>query len=284
MRVASPRLGLPLKWHGGKYYLAPQIVALIPPHLHYVEPFAGGLAVLLARDPDDRSLWVGTAGREAGVSEVVNDISGELTNFWRVLRDEDLFGRFSRRVTMTPLSRAEFDGAAGWQSRGDSVEDAWAFFVRCRQSLSGRMKGFTGLTRTRTRRRMNGNASEWLGAVDGLTAVHERLRRVVIENADALDLIRREDTPGTLFYLDPPYLGETRASADVYSHEMTRADHQRLLDLIRGVRGKVMLSGYPSDLYDGALAGWTRHRFDLPNNAAGGGTKRRMEEVLWCNF
>jgi DNA adenine methylase len=77
------RLTAPLKWHGGKHYLASRIVALMPPHLHYVEPFAGGLAVLLARDPDDPDKWMPP---HKGVSEVVNDLDGRLINFWRVLR------------------------------------------------------------------------------------------------------------------------------------------------------------------------------------------------------
>src|SRR5205814_1453106 len=153
---------------------------------------------------------------------------------------------------------------------------AVAFFVGCRQSLAGRMQGFTALTRTRTRRRMNGNVSEWLNAVDGLPQVHDRLRRVCIENLPALDLIRREDGLNTLFYCDPPYLHDTRTAPDAYGDfEMTEADHAELLAVLRACKGKVMLSGYPSALYEKELKVWTRHDFDLPNNAAGGEAKRR---------
>jgi DNA adenine methylase len=97
-------------------------------------------------------------------------------------------------------------------------------------------------------------------------------------------LIRREDTPATLFYCDPPYLHETRATTDAYAFEMTEADHAELLDVLKGCKGKVMLSGYPSALYDASLACWNRHAFDLPNHAAGGKSKARATEVLWCNF
>jgi DNA adenine methylase len=132
---------------------------------------------------------------------------------------------------------------------------------------------------------MNGNASEWLGAVDGLADVHARLRPVVLENMPAVELIRREDGPGTLFYCDPPYLHETRTSTDAYGpHEMTEEDHRELLGVLLACEGKVMLSGYPSRLYDEALAGWTRHKFDLPNNAAGGKKKGRETEVVWANY
>jgi DNA adenine methylase len=164
------------------------------------------------------------------------------------------------------------------------VGAAVGFFIRCRQSHAGRMTGFTALTRTRLRRAMNGNVSEWIGCVDGLPAIHARLRRVVVENMDALELIRREDTVETLFYCDPPYLHETRTATDVYDHEMTLNDHRAFLDVAASSVGKFMISGYANDLYDQALAGWWRLTFDLPNNAAGGDAKRRMTEVLWCNF
>ncbi len=131
---------------------------------------------------------------------------------------------------------------------------------------------------------MNGNVSEWLSAVDGLPEVHERLRRVPIENMPAIELIPREDASGTLFYCDPPYVHETRASTEAYPFEMTENQHKELLGVLLECKGKVMLSGYPSRLYDSTLADWTRHTFDMPNHIAGGGEKRRMTEVLWCNF
>ena len=286
MIATVSRVYPPLKWHGGKFYLAPKIVALMPPHLHYVEPYAGGLSVLLARDPADKRLWLGNGGSENGVSEVVNDLNEQLTNFWRVLQQPERFARFQRLCEATPLSRIEFDRAAnqGHDISDDPVLAAWQFFVRCRQSLAGRMKGFTSLTRNRTRRGMNGNVSEWLGAIEGLPAVHERLRLVVIENLDAIKLIRREDAQSTLFYLDPPYLHETRATDDVYAHEMGPDHHAELLEVICACKGRVMLSGYPSELYDRRLHDWKRYEFVLPNQAAGGKTKRRMTEVVWCNF
>jgi DNA adenine methylase len=279
---SRPSLTPPLKWFGGKHYLAARIVALFPRHLHYVEPFFGGGSVLLARDPDDERFWVpGVATK--GVSEVVNDIDGELMNFWRVLQRPATFAAFRRRVEAIPMSRAEWNDAHGDRHDDDPVGRAVAFFVDCRQSRSGMRKDFTSITRTRTRRRMNGNVSEWLGAVEGLAAVHARFRRVLIEDMDAVELIGREDTPGTLFYLDPPYLHSTR-SAGGYAHDMTVAGHIGLLETIRGVAGKVILSGYPSDLYRDALHDWRVIEIDIANNAAGGDTKRRMTECLWLNY
>jgi DNA adenine methylase len=274
----------PLKWHGGKHYLAPKIVALMPPHLHYVEAFFGGGAVLFARDPDDPALFAGDVAHLRGVSEVVNDVNGRLINFWRVLQDPVLFQQFYRAVEAIPLARAEWKKAHHHEYGQDSLADAVAFFVDARQSRSGLMQGYTPLTRNRTRRQMNGNVSEWLGAVEGLPAIHARLRRVVIENLPALELIQREDTPRTCCYCDPPYLHVTRTATQAYCYEMTETDHQALLAVLLRCKGKVMLSGYPSELYDRTLAGWTRHTFDVPNNAAGGDSKNREIEVLWCNF
>src|SRR3954447_24272618 len=90
-----PTLTPPLKWHGGKHYLAPAIVGRMPRHTHYVEPYAGGLAVLLAKDPE-------------GVSEVVNDLDGDLTTFWRVLQNPGSFDRFLRVFEAVPFSEAEW--------------------------------------------------------------------------------------------------------------------------------------------------------------------------------
>jgi DNA adenine methylase len=265
----------PLKWHGGKasHHGKPArwLISLMPAHLHYCEPFAGGLAVLLAKDPE-------------GTSEVVNDLNGQLMNFWKVLRDFNLFERFRRQVEAIPLARQAWEEARDAHPY-DPVDDAVAFFVNNRQSLAGRMTSFTAWTRTRTRRGMNGNVSEWVGAVDGLPEIHARLRRVGLDCLPALTFIQKEDTPQTLFYCDPPYLHETRAATQCYgTYEMTEEDHRKLLDLLLQVKGKVILSGYPSHLYDTTLSQWTRHTLDVPNHAASGPKKRRMTEVAWCNF
>lgn len=273
----------PLKWHGGKQYLADKIVALMPPHTHYVEPFAGGLAVLLAKDP-------------AGVSEVVNDLDGRLTNFWLTLSCPSGFEILRRNAQATPFSEpiwkecvARLSVPCKTAAPGITCPGcAFAFFVACRQSLAGRMKAFAPLSRTRTRRGMNEQASAWLGAVDGLAAVHARLRGVAILGRDALNVIRGQDGKDTLFYLDPPYLPETRAGGggEYGAFEMSTMRHFDLIETLAGVKGKFLLSGYRSAMYDDAAGrhGWTRTDFNLPNNAAGGKTKRRMTECVWSNF
>ena len=108
-------LGQPLKWWGGKHYLAKRIIALMPRHLHYVEPFAGGLAVLLEKNPFETSHYWGEKGYEQGISEVANDIHQELINFWRVLQGEDTFAKFRRRIEATPFSQVEWEEAEARQ-------------------------------------------------------------------------------------------------------------------------------------------------------------------------
>jgi DNA adenine methylase len=269
----------PLKWHGGKNAdhgkLARWIVSLMPPHVHYVEPFVGGAAVLLAKDPD-------------GFSETVNDLNGDLTNFLRVLQHPDDFGRFHRTVDAVNFSEDEWQDAREWLRQypdADPVERAAWFFIFNRQSLAGRMKCFAPLTRNRTRQRRNEQASAWRSAVEGLPAVHERLRWVAVLNRPALEVIRKEDDAHTLFYCDPPYLHQTRTARKVYGPlEMTEADHAELLAVLRTCKGKVMLSGYPSRLYDEELPGWKCHTQDVPNQASGAKVKGRETECLWCNF
>lgn len=264
----------PLKWHGGKHHLASKIVALMPPATHYVEPYAGGLSVLFARDPE-------------GVSEVVNDLYAPLTNFWRVLASEEAFPRFVRQMEATPFSERTWHESEeiGCPRALTCVPCAVNFFVRCRQSLAGRMGSFAPLTRNRTRRGQNEQVSAWLTAVEGLPEVHARLKRVAVVNRPALEVIWAQDGPKTLFYLDPPYLDSTRTSVDVYACEMTARAHEDLLDLLSVVKGKFFLSGYRSPLYNehATRNGWVRHDFLIANHAAGGSTKRRMTECVWTN-
>ena len=269
----------PLKTHGGKHYLAERIVSLMPAHTHYVEPYAGGLAVLFAKSCE-------------GISEVVNDLDERITTFWRALQDDDFFSKSASRLQATTFNETEwrdakayFDTPVKRPNRQETVERAAKFFILCRQSMSGRCKDFTPLTRNRTRGGMNEQACSWLNAIEGLPAIHERLKRVVLLNRPAPEVIRTQDGPGVLFYLDPPYLPEVRATKDAFGpFDMTVEQHEELLDTIIGLQGMVMISGYASPLYDGRLASWAREEFDLPNNAGSGKQKRRMTEVVWMNF
>lgn len=263
----------PIKWHGGKHYLAQRIVDLMPEHTRYLEPFAGGLSVLL-RKPCE------------GVAEWVNDLNGDLTNFWRVLADRELFDDFCRIVHATPLSEAEFAAAKSDAPSTLAVDSAVRFFIRMRMSRQGLGRDYCTPTR-RTRRGMNEQVSAWLTAVDGLPDVHQRLRRVEVWSRPAVEAIAKLDGPDLLVYADPPYLHETRSSIGEYGeNEMTPADHSDLLACLSAMDGRFMLSGYRSDLYDTCAHrwGWRRVDFDLPNNASSKATKERKTECVWMNW
>ncbi len=291
----------PLKWHGGKYYLRKWIIDLMPPHLHYVEPFFGGGGILLARDPHRN--WMATSADGAlesqpklpaaiqGSSEVANDIHGELTNFWRVLQNPDHFAAFQQRVLLTPFSQVEFEAALASLSADSAeqvgpVERAVRFFILARQSRQGLMRDFATLSRNRTRSGINEQVSAWLNVIEGLPEVHQRLQSVVILNMDACDVIRRQDGEHTLFYCDPPYVHETRSTTGEYAFEMNEEQHRKLLDTLANIQGKFMLSGYPSSLYDEwqQRYGWNRHDYLIDNKAAAGKVKETKTECLWCNF
>lgn len=268
----APRLTPPLKWHGGKHYLADWIIGLMPKHHQYIELFGGGLAVLLAKDPNN-------------VSEVANDRCGSLMNFYAVLQDEELFEQFARRVAATPFGRPVWEAACGvlaQPARYNQVERAASFFVVNRQSLAGRMTDFTGITKSRTRGGMNAEASAWWGAVEGLEDVHARLQRVVIENRPAVELIPKYDIKGAVLYCDPPYHPSARSAADVYEFEMDDAAHAEFLAAANAVRhATVLISGYHCPAYDEALRRWTRHEREVPNHSASGKSKERKVEVVW---
>jgi len=285
----------PIKWHGGKYYLRKWIIGLMPPHLHYVEPFFGGGGILLARDPDRD--WMAADKQKLtaavkGSSEVANDLHGELTNFWRVLQSTEDFEAFRQRVELTPFSETEFDDAFKQSNANDlnssatPIERAVRFFILARQSRQGLMKDFATLSRNRTRSRINEQVSAWLNVIDGLPDIHQRLRNVVILNQSACDVIRKQDGEHTLFYCDPPYVHETRSTTGEYAFEMTESQHCELLDILAGVQGKFMLSGYPSELYRKweQRHGWKRHEFLIDNKASSGKVKEQKTECLWCNF
>lgn len=269
----------PLKWHGGKSYLAPWIIEHFPSrdewHL-YREPFAGGLSVLFRLEPE-------------GLSEAVNDKLMLLSRFWQVLQDATLFGEFSRMVSCTPFSEVEFSESdpntmpfADWSK----IEAAHALFILARQGRQGMMKEFATPTQ-RLRRGMNENVSAWLSAVEGLPEIHERLKRVEVRCMDAVEFINRYDNPRALFYCDPPYLYETRSTGGGdYEHEMSDTDHERLLACLSGIKGKFCLSGYRSEMYDtwAKAEGFRRVEKEIDNKASGKKSKPKAVECLWMNY
>lgn len=270
-------MNYPLKWHGGKQGLADWIIEQFPEHTHYVEPYAGGLGVLLKKP--------------LGASEVVNDLNGALSNFWAVLAHPEKFEELVRRAEATPFSEKRWNEThmrlfCRVEEGVDSVDLALDFFVLVRQSRQGLCKDFATLSRNRTRRGMNEQASSWLSAIEGLRDAHERLKGVVVLSRPALDVIRQQDGPNTLFYLDPPYLHETRTTTADYAHEMSEDEHIELLLALKEIEGKFILSGYPSEIYSVAAddCGWRVVSKEVKNHASGKSSKPTRVETLWMNF
>lgn len=270
----------PLKWHGGKSYMANWIHSIAPSaYTHRNIVFGGGLGEFWNWLPID------------GISEAVNDTNKELTTFYAVLRDRDLFDQFKRAIEFVPFCDDMWTAAVGGNKTFQgivkgAVQQAYDFFIKYRQSRQGLGKDYATPT-TRTRRGMNENVSAWLSAVDGLQDCHERLRRVEIRNLDFAEFIRKYDHEKALFYCDPPYLHETRSSTGEYGpHEMTAEQHHCLLRQLAGIKGKFMLSGYMSELYT-TLANthnWKRHDKETTNNASSSKTKEPRTECVWTNY
>lgn len=275
-RVGKKRklLSAPFALYGGKAYYASQLLPWFPQHELYVEPFGGAGHVLLAKPPS--------------TVEVYNDLDGRLTNFYRVLRDPDLFERLRLAIELTPHSRQEFNDILGLSPSNDPVEQARRLFSVMRQARGG--LGISKITpsswavSTRPRRKMPEQVSKLLTAIDGLGDVHERLREVTIECLPALEIIEKYDSPNALFYFDPPYVPETRCGgrAAMYAHEMTVADHEQLIAAILKMHGKAMISGYASELYDRALRGW--QRVEIPARAHMNNSGAKRVEVIWMNY
>jgi DNA adenine methylase len=257
-----------LRYHGGKWKLAPWIIEHMPPHRIYVEPFGGGGSVLM-RKP-------------RSYSDVYNDLWGVVVNVFRVLRDPVKAEQLKRHIELTPFSREEFLSA--YHEEGDDdIECARKTILRSFAGFGSASTNGDYLTGFRAKSNRSGTvpAGDWRNFPANIPAFVERLQGVLIENRPAVDVIRQHDTPETLHYVDPPYPHDTRNMARgnaAYAVEMTDADHERLATVLRSVKGMVLLSSYRSDFYDRVYAGWHREE----RKAHADGAVDRIE-VLWMN-
>lgn len=260
-----------LRYHGGKWRLAPWILSFFPAHRVYVEPF-GGAASVLMRKP-------------RSYAEVYNDLDGEVVNVFRVLRDPVAALRLHELLMLTPWSRREFYDC--YTPALDPVEQARRTIARGFMAFgtTSRRKNRTGFRGKAYRQRQSG-VEDWVKYPQQIAAFVARLRGVCLDDRDALEVIAQQDEPQTLFYVDPPYPVETRTSVKwhsgsdrAYAHDLTGDDHRRLADRLRSARGMVVLSGYACDLYDQELyADWERHERETVADGA-----RPRTEVIWLN-
>jgi DNA adenine methylase len=237
-----------VRYYGGKAALAPWIISHMPAHRVYVEPFGGGAAVLLQKP--------------RAAAEVYNDLEGDLVNLYRVLRNPRDGRRLVKLVALTPFAREEFVGA--YEPSGDAVERARRLLVRSHmghggEAAAGRKTGFRYLAH---RKELRGThpATDWARLPAALAEIIVRCQGLVVEQCDALQVLRRYDGADTLHYVDPPYLKALRScgSRHLYTHDLDEADHIRLAEVLKGLAGAVLLSGYGSPLYDDLYGDWHR--------------------------
>ncbi|OMB96756.1 DNA methyltransferase [Mycobacterium sp. NS-7484] len=259
----------PFAYYGGKTRLAAKIAALLPPHEHYVEPFAGSLAVLLAKKPSRM--------------ETVNDLDGDLMTFWRVLRDKP--EQLARACALTPHSRAEYLAAREASLEDlDDIERARLIWVQIAQGRGGTLRK-TGWRCYVDPAGCSAGMPQYLaGYVDRMAACAERLQHVSLECRPALEIIKQYGAHSNcLMYVDPPYIGSSRATGGgTYRHEMRGHDeHLQLIWELMGCQASVVLSGYPSELYEDALVGW--ERIEIPTMTGQAKTSHARTEVIWSN-
>ncbi|NLE96050.1 MAG: DNA adenine methylase, partial [Dehalococcoidia bacterium] len=223
--------------------------------------------------------------REPSPVETYNDLDCEVTNFFRVLRDHRQ--RLVELIGLTPFSREEFALSCEIDPDADPIERARRFYVRARQVRTGLAQSATlgrwANCKNTSRAGMAGVVSRWLGGVEALPAIAERLLRVQIENRPAMDVIKLYDSPETLFYCDPPYVHSTRGDANAYACEMSDDDHCELAELLNAVDGAVAVSNYDCALMDELYppGQWRKH---FGPSKSCHSTKGLRQEVLWTNY
>lgn len=259
-----------LRWHGGKWRLAPWILQFLPPHRCYVEPYGGAASVLLRK--------------RRAPAEIYNDLDGEVVNLFRVLRSPAA-PKLIEAIALTPFAREEFVEAS--VASDDPLERARRLVVRSFMGFGSNAANITVRTgfRANSNRRGATPAQDWASLPPSLAAIASRIAGVAIERRPALDVMRQHDARSTLHYVDPPYVHSTRTSRlsgrndyHGYAHEMVDGDHAELLSALGDLQGMVVLSGYANPLYDAALRGWRR---EIRTAFADGARPRT--EVLWIN-
>jgi len=257
-----------VRYHGSKWKIAPWILSLIPKHRRYVEPYGGGAAVLLLKPRSHE--------------EVYNDLDSDIVNLFRVTRDNG--DELKRRIESTPFAREEYLQA--YKPTDDPIEQARrtvirAFMGRANTGATGKIND-SGSTVTGFRASSHGcgktAAKVWASYPDAFNALIERLKGVVIENRDALEIIERHDSEQTFFYIDPPYIPSVRDAGEDYRYEMSLGDHVKLAAVLSEVKGMVMVSGYYSDIYSALYKGWTVRKKITYSD---GDKDKPRTEVLW---
>ncbi|MCB9450159.1 MAG: DNA adenine methylase [Anaerolineaceae bacterium] len=227
----------PIKWAGGKSRLRNQIINILPEHTCYVEPFCGAAWVLFGKQPSP--------------VEIINDIDGELINFFRVIkqRPEDFIHSFDLEL----ISRQQYNDLAALNPENlNEIERAHRFYYLIMAGWGGELH----YPRFQTSITDGGHGNRLIGAIKTLRQriepVHQRLSTIIIENLDWRECITRYDRPGVVMYIDPPYPG----NGVNYAHNIRDwAEHEAMADVLAGTQSRWILSSYDTEkireLYQG---------------------------------
>lgn len=265
------QLKAPFGYYGCKQRLSSRIVATLPPHNAWVELFCGSAAVTLAKKP--------------APIEVINDIHGEIINFFRQLRENTT--ELQRLISLTPYSRQELEQCRVPTAAISDLEKARRFFVSAMMAINGSFgeaKGGFSFSNSYTRSGREARVSRWNSSGVHLEKVAARLSRVRIENKEALNLFMDfADRPATLVYLDPPYLGKRLRG---YDFEQTSPDyHEQILRAVVKAKCMIFISGYHNALYESYLTsatGWDKRLIETTTRGNNGKNADRVE-VIWFN-
>jgi DNA adenine methylase len=258
----------PFAYYGGKARLAPWIVSLMPPHQVYVEPCLGAGAVFFAKPPTEH--------------EIINDLDRALVTFFRMLRDQP--AELIRLCELTPYARAEHAAADTDEPGLDDLEVARRWWATVNQSFNKTGRHHNGFSASAAAGA--GEAKSTKRRLERLHLVAARLRDAVIECRPAAELVPIFDTPRTVFYVDPPYVADSRKNTHTaYLHEMSDDDHRHLAAVLSETRGTVLVSGYESALYDEIFAGWHRTTTTIIKRTSNrlSATREPVTEVVWSN-
>lgn len=251
------RLRGPVRWFGGKGNMVAKLLQLLPEGNVYAEPYFGGGALFFAKMPHP--------------VEAINDLDGDLICLFRMLQDKEKFQELRHRLMWTLYARDEFVKAIEIlkSDNNNQIDRAWAKFVFQNMVFGGKQSEMNFGSWGRSLDEKTTVISRWVMRLSMLDAWHYRLMNAQIDNIDALDFIKYWDSDKTVFYIDPPYIQETRINKKVYAHECDDSHHKKLVEVLLNIKGKAMISGYAHEIYIPLeMAGWERIDFKTACHAA----------------